>query len=175
MDPRDPVDSSTKTKETAASKYDGPGLDPRNPDNTPAGHYLLDAEYNPDGSIKNPILSERDQGPEEGKNREGEDLGPEGMPATNAADGPWATDVIPTGWSRFPTEEEVSYLNGKYPQQPGAPYQPGGHGIEEDKTALDASKDRGASVPAKTSTTGASSDNGSASKTTVSKTTASKS
>ncbi len=55
------------------------------------------------------------------------------MPAVQPADGPWSRDVIPTGWSRFPTDEEVAYLNDKYPKQEGAPYQPGGHGVEDDK------------------------------------------
>lgn len=30
------------------------------------------------------------------------------------SDAPFSVDVVPPGWSRFPTEEEVTYLNAKY-------------------------------------------------------------
>ena len=62
--------------------------------------------YNPDGTVQR-----ADQQAAE------EDLGPEGMPAASPDDAPFSTDDIPTGWNRFPTEEEAAYLNAKYPAE----------------------------------------------------------
>ena len=98
----------------------------QNPSNAPDDHPLSSLAYNPDGSVKNPALPEEQQ-------QEPADAGPPGMPPVQPADGPWSRNVIPTGWSRFPTDEEVAWLNETYPKQEGAPYQPGGEGIEEDK------------------------------------------
>jgi hypothetical protein len=60
--------------------------------------------YNPDGTVKtvNELVAP-------------EDLGPEGMPPVTESDAPFSVDTIPTGWNRFPTPEEVAYLNEKYP------------------------------------------------------------
>lgn len=46
-----------------------------------------------------------------------EELGPQGCPAVSPEDAPFATDKIPAGWNRFPTEEEVAWLNKKFPTE----------------------------------------------------------
>ena len=145
--PEDPnYDPSKDPEFMQATTKDGPQGDPSegaipslNPNREVPGSPLMDAEYNQDGSIKNPLLQDRDEsdgnyrGTGRTTNLEGEALGPPGMPPVNPADGPWSEDVVPTGWGRYPTSEEVAYLNETYPLQAGEPYQPGGHGIEEDK------------------------------------------
>ena len=60
--------------------------------------------YNPDGTVQRA----KDAVPEG-------DLGPEGMPAASPDDAPFSTNDIPSGWNRYPTDEEVAYLNEKYP------------------------------------------------------------
>jgi hypothetical protein len=60
--------------------------------------------YRPDGTVM-PKAEELAEG----------DLGPEGMPAVSPDDAPFSQDDIPSGWNRFPTAEEVDWLNGKYP------------------------------------------------------------
>jgi len=52
------------------------------------------------------------------------DAGPPGMPPASAADAPFSEGVVPHGWSRAPTAEEVAYLNGKYPVSGEAPPEP---------------------------------------------------
>lgn len=112
-----------------------------NQDNAPEGHPLADAQYNPDGSIKNPVLTEYGEKVDDPYS-DPENQGPPGMPPVAASDGPWDREVIPNGWSRFPTDQEVEYLNKKYPQTGGAPYQPGGKEVEgDDRTAKDSMKD----------------------------------
>lgn len=149
-DPNDPAYDPAKDPKfmeaTTRETNDGPQGDPShgaipslNPNQELPGEPLMDAQYNQDGSIKNPLLVDRDEadGNYRGQTRtetiDGEPIGPAGMPPANPADGPWAVDVVPTGWSRFPTQEEADFLNDRYPMLKGAPYQPGGHGIEEDK------------------------------------------
>lgn len=63
--------------------------------------------YNQDGSLKTEDQLKETPAPE--------DCGPPGMPAAAASDAPFSTKSIPNGWARFPTDEEVSYLNKKYP------------------------------------------------------------
>jgi hypothetical protein len=72
-----------------------------NPENPDA---VMRVRYNPDGTVQR----EADAVPEE-------DLGPEGMPAVSPDDAPFSTNDIPSGWNRFPTAEEVAWLNTKYP------------------------------------------------------------
>lgn len=77
------------------------------PDAPIGGGSPLDTQYNPDGSVMNEAQKAEAVKPE--------DAGPTGMPAAAASDAPFSEDVIPGGWSRFPTAEEVAYLNKLYP------------------------------------------------------------
>ncbi len=46
------------------------------------------------------------------------DAPPPSIPPVDPASGPWSEDVIPSGWARYPTAEEVAYLNATYyPQE----------------------------------------------------------
>ena len=72
--------------------------DPRNPDS------VMSVRYRPDGTV----MPKAEEVPLE-------DLGPEGMPAVSPDDAPFSQDDIPSGWNRFPTAEEVAWLNEKYP------------------------------------------------------------
>lgn len=65
---------------------------------------VMHVRYRPDGTV----MPESEEVPEE-------DLGPVGMPAASPDDAPFSVDDIPSGWNRFPTAEEVAYLNEKYP------------------------------------------------------------
>jgi hypothetical protein len=66
-----------------------------------------DVQYNNDGTVKTEAQIAEAGDPA--------DYGPVGMPAASASDAPFSEDVVPGGWSRFPTGEEVAYLNKKYP------------------------------------------------------------
>lgn len=66
-----------------------------------------DPDYHPSGVLKD-ALSDREEVAEE-------DKGPVGMPAAAASDAPFSETTIPSGWARFPTADEVAYLNEKFP------------------------------------------------------------
>jgi len=66
-----------------------------------------DVQYNPDGTVKTEAQIAEAGDPA--------DQGPPGLPAAAASDAPFSEDVVPSGWSRFPTADEVAYLNKKYP------------------------------------------------------------
>jgi hypothetical protein len=87
--------------------------------------------YRPDGRV----LPKAEEVPPE-------DLGPLGMSAASADDAPFSTDDIPSGWNRFPTQEEVDYLNEKYPAQfddAGLPVEPSPPDMTGTFTAFSAS------------------------------------
>ena len=66
-----------------------------------------DVQYNQDGTVKTEAQIAEAGDPA--------DYGPAGMPAASASNAPVSEDTVPSGWSRFPTPDEVSYLNKKYP------------------------------------------------------------
>jgi hypothetical protein len=72
-----------------------------------AGGSALDTQYTNYGTVKTEAQIAEDG--------DAADHGPQGMPAASPDDAPFSETTIPNGWSRFPTAEEVAYLNAKYP------------------------------------------------------------
>lgn len=98
--------------------YDPTGLDyvpPASPPDSLAppaeaiagGTPALDTQYTNYGTVKTEAQIAEDGDPA--------DHGPTGMPAAAASDAPFSETTIPGGWARFPTAEEVAYLNKLYP------------------------------------------------------------
>lgn len=102
----------TQSTDPLAPDYVAPQPPPDSmapPSEAIAGGTPLDTQYTNYGTVMT-----EDQKKEAGNP---EDKGPLGMPAAAASDAPFSETTIPGGWARFPTAEEVAYLNKLYPTE----------------------------------------------------------